>query len=128
MDRCHHAPAALGPEARIQLNPRVRERALWQITEMSYPKTAVTLAELRRLPVGHGEIHRRVARESARIERRSRPPSGKSSTAQARLGKQRGSKVARVEVARELATAIWDMLTKNEPFAPGRSPASALVA
>jgi transposase len=45
-----------------------------------------------------------------------------------RLGKQRGSKVARVEIARELSTAIWHMLTKREPFAPGRSPVSALVA
>jgi len=45
-----------------------------------------------------------------------------------RLGRQRGSKVARVEIARELSTAIWHMLTKNEPFAPGRPPASPLVA
>jgi transposase len=45
-----------------------------------------------------------------------------------RLGKQRGSKVARVEIARELATAIWHMLTKDEPFAPGRPPVHALVA
>ena len=45
-----------------------------------------------------------------------------------RLGRQRGSKVARVEIARELSTAIWHMLTKNEPFAPGRPPACALVA
>ena len=45
-----------------------------------------------------------------------------------RLGRQRGAKVARVEVARELATAIWHMLTKNEPFAPGRPHVSPLVA
>jgi len=45
-----------------------------------------------------------------------------------RLGRQRGSKVARVEVARELATAIWHMLTKREPFAPGRPPVRPLVA
>ena len=45
-----------------------------------------------------------------------------------RLGRQRGSKVARVELARELSTAIWHMLTKNEPFAPGRPPARPLVA
>jgi transposase len=35
-----------------------------------------------------------------------------------RLGKQRGAKVARVELARDLATAIWWMLTKGESFAP----------
>jgi transposase len=45
-----------------------------------------------------------------------------------RLGKQRGAKVARVDIARELSTAIWHMLTKNQPFAPGRSPVCALVA
>jgi len=45
-----------------------------------------------------------------------------------RLGRQRGSKVARVDIARELATAIWHMLTKREPFAPGRPHVSALVA
>ena len=39
----------------------------------------------------------------------------------ARLGRQRGAKVARVEVARKLAEAIWHMLTKQEPFAPARS-------
>lgn len=44
-----------------------------------------------------------------------------------RLGRQRGSKVARVEVARDLATAIWHMLTKGEPFAPA-GPAVDLVA
>jgi len=35
-----------------------------------------------------------------------------------RLGKQRGSKVAAVDVARKLAEAIWYMLTRNQPFAP----------
>jgi transposase len=35
-----------------------------------------------------------------------------------RLGKQRGPKVARVEVARELAKATWYMLTNDQDFAP----------
>lgn len=35
-----------------------------------------------------------------------------------RLGRQRGPKVARIEVARELARATWHMLTKDEDFAP----------
>ena len=35
-----------------------------------------------------------------------------------RCGKQRGAKIARVEIARKLATAIWHMLTRGEPFAP----------
>ena len=35
-----------------------------------------------------------------------------------RLGKQRGPNVAKVELARQLAEAIWQMLTRNQPFAP----------
>jgi transposase len=38
-----------------------------------------------------------------------------------RLGKQRGPKVAQVDIARRLAQAIWHMLTRNEEFAP-RAP------
>jgi transposase len=44
-----------------------------------------------------------------------------------RLGRQRGAKVARVDLARQLAEAIWHVLTKNEPFAPA-GPAMSLVA
>jgi len=44
-----------------------------------------------------------------------------------RLGRQRGAKVARVEVARKLAEAIWYMLTREQPFAPA-GPALPLVA
>jgi len=44
-----------------------------------------------------------------------------------RLGKQRGSKIAKVELARELAEAIWHMLTRQEPFRAA-GPTSALVA
>jgi transposase len=39
-----------------------------------------------------------------------------------RLGKQRGKKIARVELARRLAEAIWHMLTRNQPFAPAGPP------
>jgi transposase len=35
-----------------------------------------------------------------------------------RLGKQRGAKVAQVDIARRLAHAIWHMLSRNQPFAP----------
>jgi transposase len=35
-----------------------------------------------------------------------------------RLGKQRGAKVAQVDIARRLSEAIWYMLTRNQPFAP----------
>ena len=44
-----------------------------------------------------------------------------------RLGRQRGPTIARIELARELTTAIWHMLTKDEPFAPA-GPASHLAA
>jgi transposase len=43
-----------------------------------------------------------------------------------RLGKQRGPRVAQVDVARQLAGAIWHMLTRNQPFAPaGAKPCLA---
>ena len=35
-----------------------------------------------------------------------------------RLGRQRGPKVAQIDLARQLAEAIWYMLTRNQPFAP----------
>jgi transposase len=44
-----------------------------------------------------------------------------------RLGKQRGSRIARVELARELSVAIWHMLTRGEPFRAA-GPISGLVA
>jgi transposase len=41
-----------------------------------------------------------------------------------RLGRQRGPKVAQIELARELAKAIWHMLTRNQSFAPRGAPES----
>jgi transposase len=35
-----------------------------------------------------------------------------------RLGRQRGAKVAQIDVARKLTEAIWHMLTNDQPFAP----------
>jgi transposase len=35
-----------------------------------------------------------------------------------RLGRQRGPKVAQIDVARRLTEAVWHMLTRNQPFAP----------
>jgi transposase len=35
-----------------------------------------------------------------------------------RLGRQRGPRVAQVDLARRLTEAIWHMLTRNQPFAP----------
>jgi transposase len=39
-----------------------------------------------------------------------------------RLGRQRGPKVAQIDLARKLTEAIWHMLTRNEPFAPAGAP------
>jgi len=44
-----------------------------------------------------------------------------------RLGRQRGSTVATVDIARKLAEAIWYMLTRRQPFAPAGA-ANALAA
>ena len=60
------------------------------------------------------------------------PPRGLSQSAtsatSSRLGKQRGAKVAQVDIARRLAEAIWHMLTRNQPFAPaGATPALAAI-
>jgi transposase len=35
-----------------------------------------------------------------------------------RLGKQRGARVAQIDIARRLAHAIWHMLTRNQKLAP----------
>jgi transposase len=42
-----------------------------------------------------------------------------------RLGRNRGKRVARVELARKLSEAIWHMLTNGEAFNPYREPAKA---
>jgi transposase len=44
-----------------------------------------------------------------------------------RLGRQRGAKVAQIDIARRLCHAIWHMLTRNQPFAP-RGAAFRLAA
>jgi transposase len=36
----------------------------------------------------------------------------------ARIGKQHGTKVAQIDLARRLAEAIWHMLSRDQPFAP----------
>jgi transposase len=35
-----------------------------------------------------------------------------------RLGRQRGPKVAQIDLSRKLTEAVWHMLTRNQPFAP----------
>ena len=43
-----------------------------------------------------------------------------------RLGRQRGAKVAQIELARKLTEAIWYMLSRNQPFKPF-APAGAII-
>jgi hypothetical protein len=35
-----------------------------------------------------------------------------------RVGRQRGAKVAQIQLARTLTEAIWQMLTRDQSFAP----------
>ena len=47
-------------------------------------------------------------------------------TTKKRLGKQRGPRVAQIDLARKLTEAIWWMLTRQQPFAPaGAQPGMA---
>jgi transposase len=43
-----------------------------------------------------------------------------------RVGRQRGAKVAQIDLARRLAEAIWHMLTRNQPFTPFAPAGAAL--
>src|SRR5215212_7804533 len=42
-----------------------------------------------------------------------------------RLGRQRGPKVAQIDLSRKLTEAVWHMLTRNQPFAPAGAPLSS---
>ncbi len=42
----------------------------------------------------------------------------RSQQTKARIGKQRGAKVAQIDLARRLSEAIWHMLSRDQPFAP----------
>jgi Transposase IS116/IS110/IS902 family len=44
-----------------------------------------------------------------------------------RLGKQRGARVAQVDIARKLTEAVWHMLTNNQPFDPAAAAGGASV-
>lgn len=67
----------------------------------------------------HGPRYLRYALWEATLRAASHPAyHERYQRTKARLGRERGPKVARLEVARSLAQAIWYMLQKNEPFAP----------
>ena len=45
-----------------------------------------------------------------------------------RLGRQRGAKVAQIDIARRLTEAIWHMLTTNQSFAPTPAAGGAALS
>ena len=67
----------------------------------------------------HGPRYLRWALMEAALHASAHPAySERYQRTRRRLGKQRGPKVAKIELARTLAEAIWHMLTRNQPFAP----------
>ena len=48
-----------------------------------------------------------------------------TSTTKRRLGKQRGAKVAQIDIARRLTAALWHMLTNHQPFLPNNAARGA---
>ena len=76
----------------------------------------------------HGPIYLRWALLEATMHAlRHRAYSERYQRTKRRLGKQRGARVAQIDIARRLCHAIWHMLTRNETFAP-RGAASRLAA
>ncbi len=67
----------------------------------------------------HGPTYLRWALLEATMHALKHPAySGRYQRNKRRLGKQRGAKVAQIDIARRLAHAIWHMLTRNQEFAP----------
>ena len=76
----------------------------------------------------HGPRHLRWALIEATMHALRHPAySERYQRTKRRLGKQRGAKVAQIDVARRLAHAIWHMLSRSEEFAP-RGAAFRLAA
>ena len=76
----------------------------------------------------HGPTYLRWALLEATMHALRHPAySGRYARTKRRLGKQRGAKVAQVDIARRLAHAIWHMLSRKERFAP-RGAAFRLAA
>jgi transposase len=76
----------------------------------------------------HGPTYLRWALIEATMHALKHPAySARYQRTKRRLGKQRGAKVAQIDIARRLAHAIWHMLSRNEEFAP-RGAAFRLAA
>src|SRR4051812_23435330 len=74
----------------------------------------------RRGPISkHGSRYLRWAPFEAALHACSHPVyAERYQTTKRRLGRQRGPKVAQIDLSRRLTEAIWHMLTRNQPFAP----------
>jgi transposase len=69
----------------------------------------------------HGPTYLRWAMLEATMHALKHPAyAGRYRRNKRRLGKQRGAKVAQIDIARRLAHAIWHMLTRNQKFSPRR--------
>ena len=67
----------------------------------------------------HGPTYLRWALVEATVHAARHPAyAAHHNRTKARLGRQRGAKVARIETARRLTEAIWHMLTRQQPFNP----------
>jgi transposase len=76
----------------------------------------------------HGPTYLRWAMLEATMHALKHPAySGRYQRNKRRLGKQRGAKVAQIDIARRLTHAIWHMLSRKQPFAP-RGAAFRLAA
>ncbi len=65
--------------------------------------------------------------EAAMHAAKSDAYAGRYHSTKARVGKHRGTAVARIEVARKLAEAIWYMLARHQAFSPA-GPGKVLAA
>jgi transposase len=93
------------------------------------PRVAQSGESDRRGPLSkHGPTYLRWALIEATMHALKHPAySARYQRNKRRLGKQRGAKVAQIDIARRLAHAIWHMLTRGQEFAP-RGAAFRLAA
>jgi transposase len=74
----------------------------------------------RRGPISkHGPKYLRWALFEVALHACTHPPyRDRCERTKRRLGRQRGPKVAQIDLSRKITEAIWHMLTRNQPFAP----------
>jgi transposase len=106
-------------------------RFAWQVKPTGYtgpcPRVTQSGEVDRRGPLAkHGPRYLRRGPMEAAIAASSHPLNKERyQRTKRRLGRQRGAKVAQIELARKLTEAIWYTLTRNQPFKPF-APAGAI--